>query len=502
MAQPILRPSRPDWDKPNMPTPAEWEKVKEIFARYYLNIDNSYGKLTLNEIRKIMAENHGFNANETQYKNKIKKWQLRRNLDKDVVKNMARIQDERAAQGVGKKTAFKLHGAPVSEHRLRRARKHLELTQPIAADLESSATPPTITYSTPRSPSSQINVGMENVSIEIATATNGQHYDSNSVDIARLDEEIGSEIRFIDSESLYSTSKPIEMDINCINSQTQLFSVVVHTPYGSCKRLSRLERIEFGWPSSSGAGHPMRYEVINLSHKPTQERNIDLQAISFTPCLPGSWNKCMSKLFHYLCRGDIQGLSQARGRVHATFKHNRSFLPYSLGDYEFGLALLEDGQSNLPVPVHAVLEIELPEYPSQTLSILQPIRPPSPGSDPFHPGKDFLKNNKKQQSMRGSVWMSSAWGGESIIGSWIKNDVIMSGISPFGSDSRSVCSRSVCSRSVCSRKDLEKRNEDRFGPIDPLNIPNTLADEHGFRHMGRHFTGYQLLGNLNSLVKL
>lgn len=62
MAQPILRPARPDWDKPNMPTPAEWEKVKEIFARYYLNIDNSYGKLTLNEIRKIMAENHGFNA--------------------------------------------------------------------------------------------------------------------------------------------------------------------------------------------------------------------------------------------------------------------------------------------------------------------------------------------------------------------------------------------------------------------------------------------------------
>lgn len=57
MALPILAPTRPKWDKPNVPTPAQWEEVKGIFTRYYLNID-----LTLFEIRKIMAEEHQFHA--------------------------------------------------------------------------------------------------------------------------------------------------------------------------------------------------------------------------------------------------------------------------------------------------------------------------------------------------------------------------------------------------------------------------------------------------------
>ncbi|KAH0605398.1 uncharacterized protein H6S33_004620 [Morchella sextelata] len=268
MVQPILAPTRPDWDKPNVPTPAEWEKVKEIFTKYYLNIDNTYGQLTLNEIRKIMAENHQFNANEAQYKNKISKWKLGRNLDKNTVKNLARIQDKRAQSG-GEKTAFKFHGIPVSEDKLERSRKRLGLAQPVATDPELSVTPPTISYSTPTLQSdftmddvsaevdvpgvngitvaiNDIATGIHEISAatheisaainEIAAAANDELFNSNSVDIDGLDEKISSEIIFVEEPIMFSndpiiTSDPINMDIICIDSEKEHFSVFVEFPW-------------------------------------------------------------------------------------------------------------------------------------------------------------------------------------------------------------------------------------------------------------------------------
>lgn len=285
---------------------------------------------------------------------------------------------------------------------------------------------------------------------EIAVAINDELFDSGSVDIAGLDEKISSEIIFFEEQMLSNdpiiTSEPISMDIICIDSEKEHFSVVIYTPYGFCERLSHLRIIEFSLWNLPGARPPMSFEVIDLSQKQTYIqvglRQIQTsRTISFHPCIPGAWNKCISEIFHNLQLGGTQGLAKARGRVSATFKHERSILPSSLGSHEFQptvsrskwrrrrrfpnyivskTCLFLDRQLYFPVPVHAVLAIELPD-PLYNLSWLQ-LLPPSSELDPFHPRKNFLKYNDKKSSMRGSVWMSSGWGGESVIGSWIKEE--------------------------------------------------------------------------------
>ncbi|RPB09123.1 hypothetical protein P167DRAFT_324598 [Morchella conica CCBAS932] len=246
---------------------------------------------------------------ETQYKNKIKKWKLGRYLDKNAVKNMARIQDKRAQSG-GKKTAFKFHGIPVSEERLERSCRRLGLARPVVAtDPELSVTPPSISYSTPTLQSdftmhdvsaevdgpgvNEITVAINDIHVatgiheisaaineiaaaandiaaaandiaaatnEIAVAINDELFDSGSVDIAGLDEKISSEIIFFEEQMLSNdpiiTSEPISMDIICIDSEKEHFSVVIYTPYGFCERLSHLRIIEFktdiysSWPEA------------------------------------------------------------------------------------------------------------------------------------------------------------------------------------------------------------------------------------------------------------
>jgi hypothetical protein len=296
---------------------------------------------------------------------------------------------------------------------------------------------------------------------EIAAAANDELFNSNSVDIDGLDEKISSEIIFVEEPIMFSndpiiTSDPINMDIICIDSEKEHFSVVIYTPHGSCERLSHLKFIEFSLWNFPGARPPMSFEVIGLRKKQKYTRvglsriqtyiqesdgYMYLRTISFRPCIPGAWNKCISEIFHNLQLGDTQGLTKARGRVSALFKHERSILPSSLGSHEFRptvsrskwrrrrrfpnyivskTCLFLDRELYLPVPVHAVLAIELPG-PLYHLSWLQ-FFSPSSELDPFHPRKNFLKYNNKKSSMRGSVWMSSGWGGESVIGSWIKDE--------------------------------------------------------------------------------
>ncbi|RPB09122.1 hypothetical protein P167DRAFT_324572 [Morchella conica CCBAS932] len=92
--------------------------------------------------------------------------------------------------------------------------------------------------------------------------------------------------------------------------------------------------------------------------------------------------------------------------------------------------------------------------------------------------------------MRGSVWMSSGWGGESVIGSWIKEDVIMSGRSPFGSDSHSpaFCSpgivlevpRGTLRTAVINLKDSQGQGSTRTRNLEDTVKPR-LERPHGPR---------------------
>ncbi|KAL7270213.1 hypothetical protein RUND412_007088 [Rhizina undulata] len=100
----------------------EWEMKYDLFKKLYLDEDRN-----LSEVRWIMARDHGFYAKEVQCKKRISKWGLEKNVRKEHMKAMLRIQEKRALEG--RKTAFKFNGRPVSEEKLVRSRKRLKLRE-------------------------------------------------------------------------------------------------------------------------------------------------------------------------------------------------------------------------------------------------------------------------------------------------------------------------------------------------------------------------------------
>jgi hypothetical protein len=60
-------------------------------------------------------------GSDTQYKKKIRKWGLEKNIGRGRMLAMLRIQDSRAA--IGKKTVFKVNGRAVGADKLERSRK-------------------------------------------------------------------------------------------------------------------------------------------------------------------------------------------------------------------------------------------------------------------------------------------------------------------------------------------------------------------------------------------
>ncbi|PWW80100.1 hypothetical protein C7212DRAFT_273684 [Tuber magnatum] len=100
-------------------TPAEWEERREMFTRLYFNEDRR-----LDDVRRIMATEYGFYANDTQCKKKIKKWELGKSLNRGAACAMLRIQKRRHTEG--KETVFTYKGHKVSQEKLERSRRRLK----------------------------------------------------------------------------------------------------------------------------------------------------------------------------------------------------------------------------------------------------------------------------------------------------------------------------------------------------------------------------------------
>ncbi|RPA93951.1 TPR-like protein [Choiromyces venosus 120613-1] len=101
----------------------EWDNIRDIFEDLY--IDQG---ITLKAIRQRLAEEHGFYANETQYKKKIRKWDIQKNLSREKMVAIVRLLDHRTAQGL--RTEFSFNSRPLSYERIERSRKRFNLHRP------------------------------------------------------------------------------------------------------------------------------------------------------------------------------------------------------------------------------------------------------------------------------------------------------------------------------------------------------------------------------------
>ncbi|KAG0638873.1 hypothetical protein HOY80DRAFT_1046644 [Tuber brumale] len=101
----------------------EWEGIRGVFEDLYIEQGQ-----TLKMIRQHLAEEYGFYANETQYKKKIRKWDIQKNLSRDKMVAIVRLLDHRTAQGLC--TTFSFNGKPLSHERIDRSRKRFNLPGP------------------------------------------------------------------------------------------------------------------------------------------------------------------------------------------------------------------------------------------------------------------------------------------------------------------------------------------------------------------------------------
>ncbi|CAZ85893.1 unnamed protein product [Tuber melanosporum] len=103
----------------------EWEGIRGVFEDLYIEQGQ-----TLKMIRQHLAEEYGFYANETQYKKKIRKWDIQKNLSRDKMVAIVRLLDHRTAQGLC--TKFSFNGKPLSHERIDRSRKRFNMLGPDA----------------------------------------------------------------------------------------------------------------------------------------------------------------------------------------------------------------------------------------------------------------------------------------------------------------------------------------------------------------------------------
>ncbi|KAK4227760.1 hypothetical protein QBC38DRAFT_526108 [Podospora fimiseda] len=105
--------------------------------------------LPLNEVMARMEEDYGIQATKKMYKRQIDAWDLKKNIHKDEMIVMLRVEERRRQEN--KETTFFLRGKPVDRTKLRRFATRYKLTtsQFQGMPIEKEEIPSHITYSTP-----------------------------------------------------------------------------------------------------------------------------------------------------------------------------------------------------------------------------------------------------------------------------------------------------------------------------------------------------------------
>ncbi|KAI1172856.1 Clr5 domain-containing protein [Nemania sp. FL0916] len=94
--------------------PSEWTAQKDIIKRLYLDENK-----TLDEVRRIMADEHQFHATPSMYKKRIRAWHFSKKLEEDDVLQVLQHKLERKAAGESSHNLV-IRGRVVRNQRLRR----------------------------------------------------------------------------------------------------------------------------------------------------------------------------------------------------------------------------------------------------------------------------------------------------------------------------------------------------------------------------------------------
>src|SRR5687768_4349071 len=95
---------------PKEHTPAEWEELRPRFTELYL-----HERKRLADVSRILREERGFHATDKQYKDRIRKWGVRKNF-KDGEKREALITGIDTQNG----DHVAIDGVAIPRHRLKR----------------------------------------------------------------------------------------------------------------------------------------------------------------------------------------------------------------------------------------------------------------------------------------------------------------------------------------------------------------------------------------------
>ncbi|MCJ1243601.1 hypothetical protein MMC30_000798 [Trapelia coarctata] len=115
---------------------AEWEEKRALITSLWVDENRS-----LEETRRIMAEQHGFDAPQSAYKSKFREWKVFKNIKARHMRYIRKIKKLR--EGKGKETEFFLYGKKVDSSRIRGR-------QPVSGTPTIGFAPPHLTWKTPR----------------------------------------------------------------------------------------------------------------------------------------------------------------------------------------------------------------------------------------------------------------------------------------------------------------------------------------------------------------
>ncbi|RJE23249.1 hypothetical protein PHISCL_04406 [Aspergillus sclerotialis] len=95
---------------------SDWQEFRPIIEGLYRS-----RQLKLKDVKEIMEQEYKFVASEKQYKDRLAQWGIRKNIKSNEADIIHRKQLKRAA--LGKQTAVRVGGQPVSLSRIERIRK-------------------------------------------------------------------------------------------------------------------------------------------------------------------------------------------------------------------------------------------------------------------------------------------------------------------------------------------------------------------------------------------
>ncbi|KAH8168979.1 clr5 domain-containing protein [Sarocladium implicatum] len=108
---------RTQWRSPKDHTAGEWEAIRPIFTQLYLTDGRR-----LTDVSRILRDDHGFHATDKQFKDRIRKWKLRKNF-KDKEKREALVLGVEAGAG----SQIATIGATIPQRRLQRFARDAKL---------------------------------------------------------------------------------------------------------------------------------------------------------------------------------------------------------------------------------------------------------------------------------------------------------------------------------------------------------------------------------------